>query len=118
MTLVLEYDRRQLKPPLALHEDLAVRIDQDIIDGRVLEERLERTKADHLVDDIVGDLRLFALVELDAISLQQPGDDASRLFAKRLRRELLNCREVDLLEQPLVQPDLDVGVDAAGGIQL
>jgi len=82
MALILEYDRGQLQPTGPLDEHLPVRVDQYVIDGRVLEQRLERAEPDHLVDHVIGDLRLFPLVELHALGLEQLRDQRAGLSRK------------------------------------
>ena len=43
--------------PLALDEDVLVRVDQDVADGRVAQQRLERTQAEDVVEEL-GEQRL------------------------------------------------------------
>ena len=52
MRLVLEERRHRLEHAAALDEDVLVAVDQDVVDGRVLEQRLERPEPDHLVDHL------------------------------------------------------------------
>ena len=118
MTLVLEDHRRQLQSAAALDEDLPVGVDQDVVDRGILQQRLERAEADHLVDDVVGDLHLLALIQLHPLGLEQLGDQASDLLPERLERQLLDRGEVDLFQQALMQPHLDLGIDAIGGVHL
>jgi hypothetical protein len=54
--LLGEHGRGQLGPPGLGHEDLARLVDPDLLDVRVVEERLERAHADHPVGHRLGHL--------------------------------------------------------------
>ena len=49
----------QLEPAASLHVDLAVAVHQDVADGWVLEQWLERSQAEDLVQHLVADLLLL-----------------------------------------------------------
>src|SRR5439155_24585219 len=65
MPLILEMDGGLLEPAEPLHKALFVGIDQNIGNRRVLEQRLDRTEADHLVDEVFDKRLQFALIERD-----------------------------------------------------
>ena len=50
--LVLEAHRQRLEDAVTFDVDAFMTVDQDIVDGRILEQRLERTKARHLVENL------------------------------------------------------------------
>ena len=56
---VVEADVGQLQQSLALHVDLMVAVDQNVGDGRVLQQRLERTQAEDLVQHLMADMLLL-----------------------------------------------------------
>ncbi len=81
----------------------------------VLEQRLERPEAGHLVEDL-GD----EVVELLRIERQPLDQDVLRhelldVRAHLVFGQLFQRREVDLLDQPAMQPDL--GVEQLVGLQ-
>ena len=108
MLLVLEAHAAGLQQAAALHIDAFMTVDQNIGDGLVLEQRLERTETRHLVEDL-GD----EVVELLLIERQPLDQDVLRHQLLDMRphlvfRQLLQRREVDLLDQPAMQPHLGV----------
>ena len=56
MARVLELDVRLLKTAPALHIDRSMRIDQNVADRLILEQRLERSKTENLVQHILDKL--------------------------------------------------------------
>ena len=70
MLLVLEAHAAGLEHAAALDIDAFVAVDQDVADGRVLEQRLERPEAGHLVEDL-GD----EVVELLGVERQPLDQD-------------------------------------------
>src|SRR5690242_19894671 len=109
MPLVLEADRCQLENAASLDKDPRVGVHQDVVDRRILQQRLERAEAGHLVDDVGDDPVLLLLIELHPLGAHHFLDQLPDLVAEFLDRELLDRREIDLVEQPLMQPHLDVG---------
>jgi hypothetical protein len=108
MRLVLEERRHGLEHAAALDEDVLVTVDEDVGDGRVLEERLERSQARHLVHHL-GDEEVELLgVEGQALGHDPVGDDAVDLAPKLLPRQLLERREVELLDETAVEANLRV----------
>src|SRR5262249_4829795 len=109
VAIVLEANRGELEPAGALHEDFGAGVDQYVVDRRVLEQRLERPQTGHLVDHVGDDPVLLLLVELKLLGAQGLPDQSADLLAEILKRQLLDGRQVDLVEQPLMQPHLYVG---------
>ena len=108
MRLVLEAHRRRLEHAGALDVDAFVAVDQDVVDGRVLEQRLDRPEAGHLVDDLVDEVFELLRVERDALGEHVLGDQCGDLPPHLAFGYLLDRREIDLLDQPAVQPHLGV----------
>ena len=81
--------------PLALDVDLLGPVDHDVGDGLVLEQRLERTEAHHVVDDLIDEIVLLRPVELQAVLDQQLGDEALELAHQFLARQADRGGEID-----------------------
>ena len=77
--LVLEAHRRRLEHAGALDVDAFVAVDQDVVDGRVLQQRLDRPEAGHLVDDLVDEVLELLRVERDALGQHVLGDQRGDL---------------------------------------
>ncbi len=63
VAIVLERRRQPIQLAGALDVDVLVGVDQDVADRRIAQQRLERTQAEHLVDDITEDGIAFAHAE-------------------------------------------------------
>ena len=93
-----------LEQPVAFDEGRLVAVDQDVVDGRILEQGLQRPQAGHLVEDFRDEL-----VELLGVERQPLDDDILRDELLDMRPhlvfgQLFQRREIDLLDQPAVQP--------------
>ena len=62
MLFVLEPYRRRFKDAVAFDEHAIMPVDEYIGDGRVLEQRLERSEAEQFVEDVVDELSPFAVI--------------------------------------------------------
>ena len=69
MCFVLEMDDRLLELSEPLDEAFLVGIDQDVVDGGVLKQWLNRPESRHLVDDFVGKRKQLSLVERQPLGL-------------------------------------------------
>ena len=74
----------------------------------VLEQRLERTKTGHLVEDFGDEVVELLLIERQPLDQDVLRDQLLDVAAHLLFRQLLQRREVDLLDQPAVQTHLGV----------
>ena len=75
---------------------------------RVLEQRLERAEAGHLVEDFGDEVVELLGVERQALDHDVLRDELLDVRAHLVLGQLLQRREVDLLDQPAVQPHLGV----------
>ena len=75
---------------------------------RVLEQRLERAEARHLVEDFGDEGVELVGVERQPLDHDVLRDQLLDVRAHLVFRQLLQRREVDLLDQPAVQPHLGV----------
>src|SRR5205085_4017957 len=97
-------------PASALDIDQGVGVDQDIGDRRILEQRLQWPQAEDLVDDVLDEL--VELLDLkEALFLrQQAANRNADLLAQDIARGLVEQAEIQQLQQPLVDTDLQIGV--------
>ena len=108
MRLVLEAHAAGLQQAAALHIDAFVAVDQDIGDAAVLEQRLERPQAGHLVEDLGDEVVELLLIERQPLDQDVLRDELLDVRAHLVFRQLLQRREIDLLDQPAMQADLGV----------
>src|SRR3954465_1133677 len=99
MRLVLEAHRRGLEPAGALDVDALVSVDQDVVDGRVLEQRLDRTQTGHLIDDLVDEGVELLRVKRDALRKHVLRHQRGNLPPYLSLGDLLDRREIDLLDE-------------------
>ena len=92
-------DVGQLDLALALDVDLVRAVDHDVGDGVVLEQRLERPEAHHVVDQQPHDRAQLGRVQLDLQVDDDLLDDLGDLGAQLLRPERRGDRDVDALHQ-------------------
>ena len=57
--IVPECDAGQFQLTFALDIDLAASVDKDVRDGRVLEQRLQRSESEYFIQNLIGNLLLF-----------------------------------------------------------
>ena len=104
LTGVFEDYRAQVDPPAALDEDPVRVIDHDLGDRRILEESLQRPKAQNLVQKRIDEMAVVEPVERDArcldVLLGQIRDSRSNSFA---------VGDVDLVCVPLYEQGMDGG---------
>ena len=111
--VVPELRRNAHQLAAALDEDVVRVVDQDVRDCRVAEERLHRTEARHLPDDVLDDLVALGLGQRRRFGAQELGDreaDLRRDFALVLH--VLERFEVEPGDQAPVDVDLEL-VDGA-----
>ncbi len=85
-------------------------VDEDIGDGRVLEQRLERPEAEELVEHVADQLLALGVIERVILLAQLLRNDVANLGFDLLTRHLVERREVDEIEQPLMKLDLELGM--------
>ena len=61
--IIAKRDVGQLEQTFAFDINLLVCVDQNVGDGRVLQQRLERTKPEYFIEDLVADLLFFERTE-------------------------------------------------------
>ena len=105
MRFVLEMDLRLFELAEALHEAFFVGVDQDVVDGRILEQRLDRPESYHLVDDFFRECRCSLWLR-DSRSFQIFAHIGTNLMDQVLARQLLQGGEIELIDDPRVQLEL------------
>ena len=96
-----------------LDEDVLGAVDQDVGDGRVAEQRLDRAEAGDLPDDLLDDLLALRLAERRRLLAQEFADrEADLMNDLGLVLDLLQRLEVEPLDEPVVEVDLEL-VDGA-----
>ena len=75
---------------------------------RVLEQRLERAEAGHLVEDFGDELVELLGVERQPLDHDVLRDELLDVLPHLVLGQLFQRREIDLLDQPAVQADLGV----------
>ena len=106
MRLILEARAGELETAGALDIDLPVRIDEDVVDGIVLEQGFDRSEPHHLVQDVIDELRQFLRIENDAFVGHMLGHEVMDLRAQFLLGHLVDGREIDLIDQPAMNSEL------------
>ena len=106
--LVLEAHRQRLEHAAALHIDAFVAVDQDVADGGVLEQRLERTQAGHLVENFRDEFGEFLRVQRQPLGQHVLRHQLLDVPADFVLRQLFQRRKIDLLDQPAMQAHLGV----------
>ena len=108
--VVLERRGDAFEHALSLDEDLLVGVDQDVVDRRIAEQRLERPEAEHIVQDL-GEQR-FAFAQVDR----------GRLLGQQLTEKSANltfgARAIRLRQRFQVQPVEQLAVDVATQLQV
>ena len=114
MRLVLEGNVHLLQLALALDEAVVMPVDQDVVDVRIVEQRLQRPETDELVDDLVDQRLQFGDVDRQAFGAYLLRHELLDLGAHLLLRQTLEHDEVDLLDQHAVDAHARVELAARG----
>ena len=102
---------------VALDVDLVEAVDEDIGDGGLLEQRLERAQAEHFVEHLLDDLVLLGGGHGDALVFEQALDHAADLGAHAVLRDGGDAVEVQHADELAVDLrfQLEIAVGGAGG---
>jgi hypothetical protein len=109
--LVAELDRRDLELALALDVGLLGAVDHDVGNSRVVEQLLERTETEQLVDEHLFKRKLFAAVERELELGEHFADDRPEFLGELVLVERCGGFGVDPFEQAREHLFLDL-VDA------
>ncbi len=104
--VVVEPDVRPLEAALPLHVDRARGVHQDVRDGRIVHEGLQRSEPEDLVQDLADELVPLLEVERDGLGGQQLADEAADRLHDLVAVEPIEVGEV----QPLQELPVDVAL--------
>ena len=90
---------RLLHLAAAFDVDLVRPVDEDVADGRVLEQHLQRAEAERLVEHLVDEALALHAVEQRVFGVAQPLDDEADLAAQRVAFQVADPRQVELIDQ-------------------
>ena len=93
--------------PRRSHVDLLRPVDQDIADGRVLEQHLQRAEAERLVEHLVDQPLALHAVEQRVFGVAQVLDDQADFAAQRVAVQVADARQVELVDELAVDEPLE-----------
>jgi hypothetical protein len=110
VAVVLEGRVDPLEDPAALDVDVLVGVDQDVVDRRVAQDRLERSEAEHLIDELAVQDIALSHADRHAFFAEQLVDERLDLaFGARAVRAGERF-EVEAVQQLLVNVGLELDV--------
>ncbi len=102
---ILEMDLGLLQLPEAFDVAALVRVDENVGDRRVLQQRLKRAIARHLGDDLVRERVELFLIEREALAANVVADISANLLCEFVG-QLLERRQIEFVDDALVQLEL------------
>ena len=108
MRLVLEPNAGGLEHAAPLDIDAFMAVDQDVVDGVILEQWLQRAEALHLVEDFRYEIVQFLGIERQPLGQDILRDHFLNVVADLLGRQFFQRRQIDFLDQTPMQPHLGV----------
>ena len=103
MRFILERNMHLLQLAMPFDETVLVAVDQNIVDRRILQQRLKRAEADHLVDDVVDQRVEFGAIDRQAFLTRLFQNEIMHLPAHLVARQTFKRDQVDLFDQHPVQ---------------
>ena len=116
--VVLELDRRVLQFPVAFHVDLAIGVHKDVRHGRILEQRLNGTKAEQFVQNVGRQLVAFIEAQRNLFFGQKIPDHFAHFAAELVAWHFIDDAEIHNIEQALMQVDLGLDEFSLGVLVL
>ena len=101
-------DVGQFEQAAPLHVDLLVGVDQNVGDGGILQQRLQRPQAEHFVQHFVADLLFFERAEQRRLGVDQRDHRLAHFAAHALVVDGGQRFQVDLVHQLAVQGELQL----------
>ena len=108
MRLVLEANGGRFEHALALDIDAFMAVDQNVVDGGVLEQRFERAEPRHLIENLGDEVVEFLGVEREPLAEDILRHQLLHMAADFVFRQLFQRRKIDFFDQAAVQPHLGV----------
>jgi len=106
VVVVAELDVGLLQLAAALDVDLVRPVDQDVADRRILEQHLQRSKAERLVEHLVDEALALHAVEQRVLGVAQALHHQADLAAEGVALQIADARQVELIDQLLVDEAL------------
>src|SRR4029077_8392057 len=103
MGFVLKTDVRTFKLAEPFDEAKRVSIDEDVVDGRIFEQRFDGTKASHFRNQFIGKFIKFFLVERDPFSTNIIDDIGLYVLAQLVRGHLVEKSQVEFIDDSTVE---------------
>ncbi len=108
MRLILKAHAGRLQHALALDIDAFVAVDQDVVDGLILEQGFERAQARHLVENFRDEVVELLGIERQPLDQHILRDQLLHVAADFFFRQLFQRRQIGLFDQAAVQPHFGV----------
>ncbi len=108
MRLVLEANQRGLEHAHTFDINAVRTVDQNVVDGRIFEQWLDRAKARHFVDNFAYEVVEFLRVQRDALRKRELRNHRVDLATNFLIRKLVHRREIKFLDHLAVQSHLGI----------
>ena len=108
MRLVPEANRRGFELAASLDENAFVPIDEDVADGRILEQGFERPQSDHLVDDLRDELDEFLCRQRQPLADGELRDDLMDLRSHLVDLQFFHRSKIEFLDQLMMQAHLGI----------
>jgi len=93
-----------------------VRVDQDVVDGVILQQRFDGTEAGHLVQDVIDKLFELGGIEDQTFICDVLGDEGMDLRPQFPQGYLFDGRKIDLVDDAPVDAQLGIEQALALGI--
>jgi hypothetical protein len=115
VVVVVEPHVGRLEESEALDEYLGVGVHEDVRDVRIVQQRLDRTEPERLVEDLLFERVALGLGERDVLLREQLDDDASNLIEQGGRVDVVERGQIQTLDHPPVDAGLERVVRVAKG---
>ena len=99
MVVVAKLDVGLFQFAAPFHENLVRAVDQNITDRRVLEEHLQRPKAEGFVEHLIDQALSLHAVQKRIFGIAQPLDHQADLFTEGIAFQVADARQVELIHQ-------------------
>ncbi len=113
--LILEADRSRFQLPTTFDVDELMGVDQNVGDRWVLQDWFDRAQANQFIQDLVDEVTQLTRIERETLRHNIVRNHPVNLVPQLRSRDLLDVRQVKLVDQPTVQPHLRV--DQFRGLQ-
>jgi hypothetical protein len=107
VNIVLELDRRAVEFAETFHIDQLGSGDQDIGDGRILEEGFQRAQTEDFVEDLLDHPVFFGQVKRGIFFLHQLGHHGAHFRASPVSYDRRKSLQVNAVEQAAVYQELE-----------